>query len=149
MEEHYMFLSSQDSLEYFPENKAHRFGIKLPGVMHLEGRWKCALTELVYFPQFTGERPKELYVCCDLVQDSYVADSMLPVMRKVAVPTAISTKTSLTFPQNYYFPVSRKEIQYINLFVKDHGLKDPSFAQEPLSCTLHLVKEWRKRSDTD
>ena len=148
MEEHYMFLSSRDSLEFFPENKAHSFEVKLPGTLKLEGRWKCALTELVYVPQFTGERPKQIYVCCDLVQDSYVADSMLPIMRKVAVPTAIGTRTSLTFPQNYYFPLARNEIQYINVYVKDHNLNAPEFSQEPLSCTLHLVREWN-RSGTD
>ena len=148
MNEMYMFLSSRDSLEFFPGNRAHRFEIKLPGPLRLEGRWKCALTELVYFPSFTGDRPKQIYVCCDLVHDSYVADTMLPVVRTVPVPTAISTKTSLTFPQNYYFSLSRTEIQYINVFVKDQDLNDPEFSQEPLSCTLHLVREWN-RSGTD
>ena len=141
MEEHYLFLSSEDSLDYFPENRAGRFSIKLPGTLKLEGRWKCALTELVYVPQFIGEKPQEIYVCCDLVQESYGSDSMLPMLRKVSVPTAIGSKTALTFPQNYYFSVSRTEIQYINVFAKDQKLNDPSFVQEPLSCTLHLVRE--------
>ena len=141
MEEHYLFVSSGDSLAYFPDNRTGCFSIKLPGTLKLEGSWKCALTELVYVPQFTGERPKEIYVCCDLVQDSYGSDSMLPVLRKVSVPTALGTKTVHTFPQNYYFHVTRKEIQYINVYVKDQKLDDLSFIQEPLSCTLHLVRE--------
>jgi hypothetical protein len=139
-EEHYLFLSSQDSLAYFPNNKAHRFTVKLPGTLKLSGHWKCAMMEVVYVPQFEGEKPKELYLCCDLVQESYGSNSMLPILRKVSVPTALGNKTVLTFPQNYYFNVSQEEVQYVQIYVKDQKLQDPSLMQEPLSCTLHLVQ---------
>jgi hypothetical protein len=139
-QEHYLFLSSQDSLAYFPNNKAHSFTVKLPGTLKLSGHWKCAVVEMVYVPQFQGEKPKQLYLCCDLVQESYGSNSMLPILRKVSVPSAISTKTVLTFPQNYYFDVSQEEVQYIQVYAKDQTLRDPSFMQEPLTCTLHLVR---------
>ena len=140
MEEQYLFLSSQDSLDYFPNNKSNHFTIKLPGLLKLPGTWKCALVEMTYFPQFEGQRPKQIYLCSDIVHESYASDSMLPVLRKVSVPSGISTKISVTFPQNYYFKVSREEIQYIQIYIKDQKLRDPSFVVEPFSCTLHLVR---------
>lgn len=140
MEEHYLFISSQDSLAFFPNNKTHRFTIKLPGILKLSGTWKCALVEMTYFPQFSGERPKQIYLCSDLVHESYGSDSMLPVLRRIPVPTALNSKATLTFPQNYYFPVSREEVQYVHIYLKDQKLQNPSFVAEPFTCTLHLVR---------
>ena len=140
MDEHYLFLSSQDSLDYFPDNKSNHFNIKLPGTLKLPGIWKCAVVEMTYYPQFEGERPKQIYLCCDVVQESYACDSTLPILRRLSVPTGISTKTTVTFPQNYYFQVSREELQYIQIYVKNQKLQDPTFVVQPLTCTLHLVR---------
>lgn len=142
MEEHYLFINSQDSLAFFPNNTAHSFTIKLSGTLKLPGTWKCALVEMSYFPQSSGggERADHIYLCSDLVQDSYGSDSMLPVLRRIPVPTTLNTEKTLTFPQNYYFPVSREEIQYVHIYLKDQKLQEPSFVAEPLTCTLHLVR---------
>jgi hypothetical protein len=138
--DHYLFISSTDSKDWFPQNNSQNFRIKLPSSLKLDGLWRCALTEFSYTPIFEGLIPKEIYICCDIVQDSYACNSTLPLLRKVNVPSQHSSRIQILFPQNFYIPVSQEEIQYINMYIKDENLQNPSFGSEPVTCTLHL---WR------
>jgi hypothetical protein len=134
-----LFLSSQDSTSWFPQNNNQSFRIKLPTSLKLEGKWKCALTEVTYTPDFSGEKPSEIYVCCDIVQESYGLNSTLPILRKLNVPET-KTRIQHIFPQNIYIELSQEEIQYIHIYIKTQDLQDPSFGSEPFTCTLHICK---------
>ena len=138
--DHFIYLSSDDSEEFFPDNKPSHFTVKLPGTLKLSGKWVCAITEIVYHPMFKGVRPTSLYICSDIVEASYGCDSLLPILRRIAVPGSLNTKSILAFPQNFYVPVTQDEIQYITINIKDEILEEPSFEVEPFNCTLHLHK---------
>ena len=82
IEEFYLYLYCGDSLSTHVNNHAGDFVVDLPKTYLLEGRWDCALTELTLHPQ-TKQRAKRLYLCSDLVQDSYLKNTFLPVLRSV------------------------------------------------------------------
>lgn len=134
----FLYLSSDDSEIYFPDNKPNHFTVKLPGTLQLPGQWECALTEVVYHTEFKSPRPTFLYICSDIVQVSYGCDALLPILRKVSVPGSLNMKSILSFPQNFYIPMSQDELQYITIYIKDEILEDPSFEIEPFACSLHL-----------
>ena len=131
-------LSSDDSKDVFPGNTPGWFTVKLPQILKLCGEWDGALTEIVFKPIFESARPKSLYVCCDIVQPSYGSDSLMPILRKVAVPENFNNKLIVMFPENYYIRLSREEIQYINIYIKDENWEDVSFSSQTLDCTLQL-----------
>ena len=133
-----LYLTSTDSLVVFPDNHPGNFTIKLPQTLNLPGKWQCALTEIVFQPRFTSSRPSNLYICCDAVQPSYGSDSLLPILRKVAVSDNLNSKSILIFPQNYYVDISQDELQYITIYIKNQQLEDVSFESQTLTCTLHL-----------
>ena len=80
MEEFYLYLYCGDSLS--THVNAGDFVVDLPRTYLLEGRWECALTELTLHPQ-TERRTERLCLCSDLVQDSYLKNTFLPVLRSV------------------------------------------------------------------
>lgn len=137
--DYFLFLSSADSKEWFPQNNAQCFTIKLPTPLKLDGNWKCALTEIAFTPKFSENIPKEIYICTKIVQDSYAVNSSLPLLRKLIIPDS-SFQLQWAFPQNFYIEVSQEEIQYLKIYIKDQNLQNPSFLKEPLTCTLHLCK---------
>ena len=96
--EYYLYLSSKDSLGVFPQNKAEDFTVKLPATLTLKGTWKCALTEVSFVTQFAEIRPRDVFICSDLVEESYGADTFRPVLRKVSIPSAGSLKVVHVFP---------------------------------------------------
>ena len=46
MGDFYLFLASDDSLDFYPLNTPGHFSIKLPETMHMDGSWMCALRDL-------------------------------------------------------------------------------------------------------
>ena len=82
MEELYLYLYCGDSLSTHVKNEAGDFVVDLPKTYLLERRWKCALTELSLQPQ-KERRTERIYLCSDLVQDSYLKNTFLPVLRTV------------------------------------------------------------------
>ena len=49
--QHHLFLSWDDSIEIYPDNKAGDFTIELPQILSLEGKWVCALKDVKYSSQ--------------------------------------------------------------------------------------------------
>jgi hypothetical protein len=82
MEEFYLYLYCGESLSTHVNNHAGDFVVDLPKTYLLEGRWECALTELTLHLQ-TERRTERLYLCSDLVQDSYLKNTFLPILRSV------------------------------------------------------------------
>ena len=75
--ETYLYLSSKDSLLYYPNNEAGNFIVVLPKTFHLDEKWECALLEL-RLPQSVPIN--YLFVCADFIEDSYVRNQFFPVL---------------------------------------------------------------------
>ena len=136
MEEFYLFLSSDDSKEYFPDNAPSMFTVKLPQTLELkEGNWFCILLEL----SCKLKTPADLYVFCDGVQDSYVRDRKLPVLQHL--PKTKDNLVKERFGPTVALPVSRHVFNTLTVYIKGADMVAPSFMNQPLTCTLRLFKK--------
>lgn len=131
--EHYLFVSSLDSLAFFPFNASCDFQIELPESIHLTGTWTCALTQI----GFKEEISEDLIILCDLFDSSIVRDTRLPVARIISQ----ASDKVITFDNPYRLGVSRDEIRRFRVFIRTFDLQRPSFIQKPVTCTFHLRKE--------
>jgi hypothetical protein len=64
---HVLILHSDDCLDLYPNNKASDFRILLPKPLTLIGNWVCSLEEFYYLG---NDLPKNVYVCCNIVEES-------------------------------------------------------------------------------
>ena len=117
----HIFISSLDSLEYSPDNTTYDFTVTLPEP--IIGRYKVALTEISYPTHF-----EDLYIFCDIVEQSYLQDKSLPLLRIV---TGMGELNHL-----YYFNVTRQVIQRLRVYILDKNLEKPFEDCGPIRMTL-------------
>lgn len=141
MEEHFLYLSSQDCLKYYPNNHGGQFRVQLPQTLHLSGVWKCGLVEFRYTSQFkTQEKTDELIICVNFCDQSYVNNTLLPVLRKITVDyDKPRQKKCTTFTHVYYVPVIPSKLNQIEVYIKGSQHNIVSFTYK-VTCVLHLKK---------
>ena len=83
----YLYVSSDDSLDLNTSNNAYDFTVNLP--KSITGDFVIALGEITY-----TSHEEDLYVFCDLCEDSYIKNTSLPILRSV---THIGEFTNLYF----------------------------------------------------
>ena len=139
MEDLFLFLSSNDSLEYYPDNKPACFSVKLPETMYLNGgggMWMCALRDF----QCRTSVVADLYLFCDMVEDSYVRNRKLPILQHI--PRDFTTRQIVqTYDSSIHFPVTRQEINIITIHIKDEHLEFAPLVDQPSTCTLHFFRK--------
>ncbi len=142
--EHFLFLSSKDSLSSHPANKPHDFTVALPYRVRLEGGdWSCALLQGSFCMTTPGATCKILVFLCDLVQQSYIRDKFLPVLDMAHQEKKKRTPNQLFEIANpLYHPITRNYIDSIRVWIKDEGtLEACTDLKEPVRCILHLKKQ--------
>ena len=120
----YVFVASTDSLDYHPSNVPHDFTVELPDT--IIGKYSCVLLDF-YCLNIT----EELYVFCDICEQSYVKDHKLPLMR------IITHTGEVTIP--YYTPVTRRNIQRMRIYIRNKDLEAPALDIGPVRCTIGLL----------
>ena len=75
----YFFISSRDSLSFYPDNTGYNFTVELPERLNLKGDWEIVLCDF-YHAQDVNEI---LYVFYDLCDYSYIGNSFEPIIRKL------------------------------------------------------------------
>ena len=131
----YVYLSSGDSTEYFPANKAHQFITKLQESLRLEREcWEVALTE-IYWP---GDGlTEEKNINSDLVVETLCGGVKSPTLRKI-----VNAKgKGMEFTNPYYIPLRVNKIDSVEVVISTGNEKGPSFDSGDLHCTLHFRKK--------
>lgn len=130
---HHLFLASSDSSAFFPFNRTCDFQVELPEVLYLNGNWTCSLTQI----GFKDEIAQDIIVMCDLCEGSFIRDTRLPVLRYIPQ----TSQKSFDFVEPHSFTVSRDEVKRLRVFIRTGELLEPSFIQNPVTCTLVLKRE--------
>ena len=84
MTDFYLFLSSQDSLDVRKNNNTSDFWIQFPKTYSLEGQWLCDLKQVSFTCNFKP-KTRRLYLCSDIVEESYVRNTLVPVVRNIEI----------------------------------------------------------------
>ena len=135
MDRIYLFLSSNDSLDCFPDNTPAKFTVKLPETMYLnQGAWVCTLIDL----KCQTLTLTDLYVFCDVVKDSYVRNRKLPILQQV--PKRTGGHIREYFGSSVVLGLTRHVFNSVTMYIKDADMNTPSFTKEPVTCTLCFFK---------
>ena len=131
--EHYLFLSSNDSLNYHKSNHWADFTVELNQDILLGGEWEIALLDFTCDVTNSGQ----VTVCCDLCRPSWMNGHYLPVLRSFYA-TEGRFASKFTFP--YYIGLHSSSFKRLRLYILRSRGSSVSFTEEPLRCTLHLKR---------
>ena len=131
----YMFLSSLDSPDYYPDNAAHHFRVKLSKPISLDEHWYVALCEIrAKWDTVEKKNDRSTIIFCDLCENSVVNAFPKPVLRR------LSRKVSQEFSNRQYIRVTQRYIETIRVYIEDNRTSAPSFSSELLEITLHFKR---------
>lgn len=145
MQDLYLFVSSSDSCKnFYPRNTQSRFTIQLPDTLHLNHTpWYCALRDI----SCEITKSVDLYVFCDVIEDSYVREQKLPILQHIPFTTQARATTSkgeegirvvTTFDSSIAHRIKITQLKTLTIYITDKDLKPPSFTSAHVTCTLHL-----------
>ena len=132
--EHYLFLTSRDSLQYHKSNHWSDFTVELNQDLILEGRWKVALLDVTC----DVKKSNQVTLCCDLISPSWIKDGLAPVLRSFYASEGYFT---INFPFPYYIKTHACTVRRVRLYMLDDVESLGSFTNRPLTCTLHLKQQ--------
>lgn len=125
-----LFLSSADSVNKFPGNRADDFRVYLPKPLSLRGRYTVTLTELT-LPTFDHGG---LLICSDICQNSFVGERESPLLRRI--PPGLNGGE---FVNHYEIPLRIQQFQVIHVYLKgSDGL--PLFIPEGKTILTLVIK---------
>ena len=120
----YLHLSSDDSTSLFPDNTNTSFVCNLPDMIHLNGTWECALSDII------GDLASSYNVFCDLIEYNVIKGTRLPILRKV---------TRRGEMQNLQFiKVAQPLVNKVHIYVTDNNLKLLKPSDKTTHCTICL-----------
>ena len=129
----YLFLSSADSQQFFPANNQSDFRVKLDTPIVLDNHWHISLCEIT-FKLKPSDTSRSLVVYSSICMPSYISNQSAPVLRR------ISRKGAQEFVNKQYFPIGRKYIESVDVYIRNERGETPIFNDKPLELTLHLRK---------
>ena len=130
----YMLVSSDKSIDYFPQNKPCSFSIYLKKLFQFEDNWSVALCEISTFQTFNV--PTQLYIYSNICQGTYIDGDLLPLLRCVSYDK--KNKSTKTFFRPYYIPISKQAVTSISFYINDINQHPASVLIKPVTITLHF-----------
>ena len=129
----YFFLSSIDSLNFHPNNKAYNFTVEIAERTSLSGDWEVGICDF----HASTVINETLYLFSDIVDYSYVRNSMEGILR--LLPQSNSNKYQL-FNNVYYLSLKNQSFSQIGIYIKNKNLHFASSLTGVVELTLHLRK---------
>jgi len=85
------------------------------------------------------ESSKQLYLCCDIIEESYVGNKKLPILYPIERNTRGSVTSNIY--KVLYIRIIRPSISSIRLYICDDTGKVISLGKKTLKCVLLIVPE--------
>ena len=130
----YVILSSDKSLNYFPQNTPYKFRSQLSTPLNLNGMWKVALMEANISSSISSM--EALYVHSNICDDSIVNGYKKPLLRRLMMTDPGNWSTLLEAP--HYMSVKVTEIYDIDIYITNDQDHLSSFLDQPSTVTLHF-----------
>ena len=136
MEEHFLFLKSDDCDQTYPGNTPFHFSIQFRETIKLQGgNWYCSLRAIKTYVGTISD----IYIYCDFVEESHVRGTKLPILCRIAPVTA--GRVVERFDSSVNFKVTRDMLNTITVYIKTDDMIAPTFPDEPSTCMLHLFQK--------
>ena len=115
MDEFHVVVMNYIDTKRYPDNKPFCFRNTLALPVELDGNWHAALEELVCIGKLDPPKNVRMFVCCNLVGDSFVGNKTMPMLRAVQYDGNID----LTFNRVNYKQVGRSFLNSIEVEIRD------------------------------
>src|SRR6266851_2789377 len=118
-------LKSSASLDLFSENTPYNFTNQLCTTLNYSNKTKVALSEIHFplnFKDINAQKNiKQIFVLCDLVDDSIVGSSRLSILKVITVNPNIYFLNSQSelFQNLFFYPLTRNSINNIKIVITD------------------------------
>ncbi len=165
-QQHILYLSANDSREIFRrQNTNAEFVVDLGKPLELRGIWRIQL--LSFRCDAVQSDNRNIFVCCDLCESSFVRDKYLPVLTNIyldgedptievkgADPTEDVTsiftgkKIERVFDNPPSFKVIQHCFQRVRVYLRDANLDTPSLLPQRTEVTLRIFKVNENESTT-
>ena len=129
----FIFLSSEDSLSYHPDNNPYNFIVELKESLQIIGEWEVGICDF-FCSETTSQK---CYIFSDIVDYSYVRNSLEPILRTLMPSNASS---SIFFPIIFYFPIKVNSLNRIRVYIKDNQMRLLTTLSGAVSLSLHFRK---------
>jgi hypothetical protein len=136
MSDKYIYVKSDESDEYFLDNKPYKFKVHLKTPLFLYGKWKVALVQFHATESEITKADHGLYVYSDLCKESILYGEERPLLRRLEKSSEGRWDYMIDTP--FYVPVTKQELRDIEIYIKREHNEDASELMKPLYLTLHL-----------
>jgi len=136
MEDFYVYLTSDDSIHLFPDNKPSEFTVNLGRNITLKGNWTCALKEITYHVH--QDLPETVYILCNKCEPSYVRNTYLPILRRLHFPLVEEGMYTDTLYEPFYMKVIDSNISNLTISIRGQDDSDVKFDYHSIKCVLHF-----------
>lgn len=144
--QHYLYLSSDDSMNYFPNNSHSDFHVKMINPSIFQCNQLCGIISFQFYDSIlldnqtvANNTSLNMYVCSDICQQSFVNDNMLPVLTRFNVKVNNdSALKEIMISNPIYIPIVQFFKQDIHLYIKGDENRSISLTKGPTKLTLHL-----------
>jgi hypothetical protein len=137
----FVYVKSDQSDDYFLENRVWKFKVHLDVPMAFDGFWKLALVEFnARLDKKVRKSPagEFLFVYTNLCKESIVHGTEQPILRKMKKNA--SDGWDIIFDTPIYVPLKRKEVQEFEVYIKSEDGTLASFLESPVNLTLHFKR---------
>lgn len=135
--DHILFLRSDQSNSFYPENTPYHFKVHLRDPLYLDGKWEVALLDFFTKESTTKKNRHELYLFCDVCTGVTVFwHNQYSLLRRIFPNN--SNNWNYVFAQPIFVRVKKTEIRDIEFHIYDETGKEASFLSDHFSCTLQV-----------
>ena len=120
----YLFLSSTDSTDLFPDNTSTQFTVELPSFI-------MGVTSIALMEFHCSNYNEPLFVFCDTVKSSHVKSTLLPVLRIVNSLGEVGN--------DYSIPSTRSDVIRLKFKIMNLNLEFPSYTLETVRLVLRVT----------
>lgn len=133
-----LYLSSNDSTITNTLNTPTKFSIYLKREFRLKGNWKVCLRDISYYRRKEEATFDNICVLCDIVKQSFIFNSFLPVLSRVPTLKPYG-KESILIDRPHYVDIIRSQFEHIDITLTDEKLK-LVILDNPVYLTLHFKR---------
>jgi hypothetical protein len=136
MDDFFIILASNTSIDDFPQNSSSDFVCKLPEDIQINFDYRVALIDLI-LPPISKEGPLLVSIYSDVVGPTIYSSSLSNVLR-VTVPNRTEYSVCHSFDNPIYIPVGKSSFNTLSILFTDHLGQKIKFKKSISSLTLHF-----------
>lgn len=112
--------------------------IPLAQTVNIKGYAFGLLNVSGYLKNYNSNR-RSLYLCVDLVTESFVNNIMLPVAHSLSTGTRAGTLSDVSNP--IWLKTNREYVNTVNIYITDEQGRKQSFVDSLLKCSFVLIPQ--------